>query len=236
MRRSLVPLLLMIMAVPVLLSAQQKERERLENAGEVMKEILNIPDGIPKDLLERAECVVVLPSVKKFAIGIGGSFGRGVMICRSGEHFTGSWGAPAMYALEGGNIGFQLGGQATDFVLLVMNPRGAESLMGSKVKLGADASAAAGPKGRNATAATDVAMRAEILSYSRSRGLFAGVSLEGSTLRPDNSANEKLYGRKLTAKEIVREAKGGVPGAAQLLISTLSKASPKNRSEPSSLK
>ncbi len=136
----------MIMAVPVFLSAQQKERERLENAGEVMKEILNIPDGIPKDLLERAECVVVLPSVKKFAIGIGGSFGRGAMICRSGEHFTGSWGAPAMYALEGGNIGFQLGGQATDFVLLVVNPRGARSLLKSKVKLGADAAAAAGPK------------------------------------------------------------------------------------------
>src|SRR6266487_3823402 len=147
----LLPLLLIFMTLPLPLCAEQRERERLENAGKVMQEILNIPDGIPKDLLDRAECVVVLPSVKKFAIGIGGSFGRGVMICRSGQNFTGSWAAPAMYALEGGNIGFQLGGQATDFVLLVMNPRGATSLMGSKVKLGADAAAAAGPKGRSAT-------------------------------------------------------------------------------------
>ena len=140
-----------------------------------------------------------------------------------------------MYALEGGNIGFQLGGQATDFVLLVMNPRGAESLMGSKVKLGADAAAAAGPKGRTSTAATDVVMRAEILSYSRSRGLFAGISLEGSTLRPDNGANEKLYGKKLTAKEILREGKVGRPAAAATLDAELQKASPKNLSDPKSL-
>src|SRR5919198_2752011 len=166
-----------------------KEVDRIKESGTVLKEILDIPDDIPKDLLDRAECVIVLPSVKKGAIGIGGSYGRGVMVCRSGAHYTGRWGAPAMYALEGINFGFQLGGQATDFVLLVMNPRGAESLMGSKVKLGGDASAAAGPKGRSTTAATDVAMRAEILSYSRSRGLFAGVSLEGSTLRQDGSAN-----------------------------------------------
>ncbi len=202
----------------------------------VMKEILNIPDDIPKDLLDRAECVIVLPSVKKLAIGIGGSYGRGVMTCRTGQHFTGLWSAPALYALEGGNIGFQLGGQATDFVLLVMNPRGATSLMGSKVKLGADAAAAAGPKGRSATGATDIVMRAEILSYSRSRGLFAGISLEGSTLRPDNRANEKLYGRKLTAREIVRQGKVGAPASAQELLSLLNTHSPKNRSEPKSLK
>ena len=201
----------------------------------MLKEILNIPDDIPKDLLDDAECVIVLPSVKKIAIGIGGAFGRGVMVCRSGEHFTGPWGAPAMYALEGGNFGFQLGAQATDFVLLVVNPRGAESLMGSKIKLGADASAAAGPKGRTATAATDLVMRAEILSYSRSRGLFAGISLEGSTLRPDNGANEKLYGRKLTAKEILREGRVGSPAAAHLLDAELQKASPRNRSDPKSL-
>src|SRR5689334_1480223 len=212
-----------------------KEVDRIKDAGTVLKEILNIPDDIPKDLLDRAECVIVLPSVKKGAIGIGGSFGRGVMVCRSGQHYTGAWGAPAMYALEGINFGFQLGGQATDFVLLVMNPRGAESLMGSKVKLGADAAAAAGPKGRTTTAATDVAMRSEILSYSRSRGLFAGVSLEGSTLRPDNGANEKLYGRKLTAKEILREGKVGNPAAAHLLDAQLLKASPKNLSDPKSL-
>lgn len=223
-------------AVPAFAAGDIKEVDRIKDAGVVLKEILNIPDDIPKDLLDRAECVIVLPSVKKLAIGIGGSYGRGVMVCRSGEHYTGPWGAPAMYALEGGNIGFQLGGQATDFLLLVVNPRGAESLMGSKVKLGADAAAAAGPKGRTAQAATDVVMRAEILSYSRSRGLFAGVSLEGSTLRPDNGANEKLYGRKLTAKEILREGKVGTPGAAHELDAVLTKNSPKNLSDPNSLK
>jgi len=234
--KKLIAFFLASVCVPLALAAaNEKEMDRVKDAGVVLKEILNIPDDIPKDLLDRAECVIVLPSVKKLAIGIGGSYGRGVMVCRSGEHFTGSWGAPAMYALEGGNIGFQLGGQATDFVLLVINPRGAESLMGSKVKLGADAAAAAGPKGRTATAATDVVMRAEILSYSRSRGLFAGVSLEGSTLRPDNSANEKLYGKKLTVKEILRGGKVGVPAAGHILDAELTKASPKNLSDPKSL-
>lgn len=234
--KKLIAFCLALACAPLALAAaNEKELDRIKDSGEVLKEILNIPDDIPKDLLNRAECVIVLPSVKKFAIGIGGDYGRGVMVCRSGEHFTGSWGAPAMYALEGGNFGFQLGGQATDFVLLVMNPRGAESLMGSKIKLGADAAAAAGPKGRDTTAATDIAMRAEILSYSRSRGLFAGVSLEGSTLRPDSGANEKLYGRRLTAKEILREGKAPVPGAAHMLIAELQKASPKNLSDPKSL-
>jgi len=177
----------------------------------------------------------VLPSVKKAAIGIGGSYGRGVMICRDGQHYTGLWGAPAMYALEGLNIGFQLGGQATDFVLLVMNPRGAESLLNSKVKLGADASAAAGPKGRSAEAATDVVMKAEVLSYSRSKGLFAGISLEGSTLRSDGSANEKLYGKKLSAADIIRGGKVRPPAAAAELIGLLNKKTPKNKSEPKSL-
>jgi lipid-binding SYLF domain-containing protein len=234
--KKLITVLLSLAFVPLAFAANNdKETDRVKDAGTVLKEILNIPDDIPKDLLDDAECVIVLPSVVKLAIGIGGSYGRGVMVCRTGEHFTGPWGAPAMYALEGGNIGFQLGGQATDFVLLVMNPRGAESLMASKVKLGADAAAAAGPKGRTATAATDVVMRAEILSYSRSRGLFAGVSLEGSSLRPDGSANEKLYGRKLTAKEILREGKAGIPASAHLLDAELTKASPKNRSDPKSL-
>ena len=232
----IIPILLIILALPSLLSAQQKERERLENTGNVMQQILNIPDGIPKDVLDRAECVVVLPSVKKFALGIGGSFGRGVMICRSGERFTGSWGAPAMYALEGGNIGFQIGGQATDFVLLVTNPRGARSLLKSKVKLGVDAAAAAGPKGRDAAAATDVAMQAEILSYSRSRGLFAGISLDGSTLRSDGSANENLYGRKLSAEDIIAKHQAGIPGAAGKLVSVLNHASPRNKSDAKSLK
>jgi lipid-binding SYLF domain-containing protein len=212
-----------------------KEQGRLQEAGTVLKEILDIPDGIPKELLNKAECVIVFPSVKKGAFGIGASYGRGAMSCRSGEHFTGAWGAPSMYALEGLNIGLQLGGQATDFVLLVMNPRGVDSVLKSKTKLGADASVAGGPKGRTATAATDAFMRAEILSYSRSRGLFAGISLEGSTLRQDGSANEKIYGRKVTARQIVREGAVGVPASAQLLVSTLEKASPKNLSEPKSL-
>ncbi len=234
--RMMIAFMLALAFVPLAFSAgDEKEVDRVKDAGVVLKEILNIPDDIPKDLLDDAECVIVLPSVKKVAIGIGGAFGRGVMVCRSGEHFTGPWGAPAMYALEGGNFGFQLGAQATDFVLLVMNPRGAESLMGSKIKLGADASAAAGPKGRTAAAATDIAMRAEILSYSRSRGLFAGISLEGSTLRPDNGANEKLYGRKLTAKEILRQGKVATPAAAHTLDAELRRASPKNRSDPKSL-
>jgi SH3 domain-containing YSC84-like protein 1 len=211
------------------------EAERVKDAGEVLKEILNIPDDIPQDLLDKAECIVVLPSVKKGAFGIGGSYGRGVMVCRSGQHYTGKWGAPALYALEGVSIGFQLGGQATDFVLLVMNPKGATSLLSSKVKLGADASAAAGPKGRTAEGATDIVMSAEILSYSRNKGLFAGVSLEGSTLRSDGSANEKLYGRKLSAKEIIREGKVGIPASAHELVSLLDKKSPVNKSEPKSL-
>ncbi len=226
----------LLLALPLLAAkSNEKEQERVKDAGEVLKEIINIPDDIPKDLFDRAECIVVLPSVKKLAIGIGGSYGRGVMSCRTGQHYTGPWSAPAMYALEGGNIGFQLGGQATDFVLLVMNPHGAESLLKTKVKLGADAAAAAGPKGRDAAAATDVAMRAEILSYSRSRGLFAGISLEGSTLRQDNSANEKLYGRKITAREIVREHRVGTPASGQELVSLLNRHSPKNLSDPKSL-
>jgi SH3 domain-containing YSC84-like protein 1 len=213
-----------------------KETDRLENAGSVLEEIVNIPDDIPQDLLDKAECVVVFPSVVKFAIGLGGSYGRGAMVCRSGEHFTGPWGPPSMMALEGGSFGLQLGGQATDFVLLVMNPRGAKSILSSKVKLGADMAAAAGPKGRDAAASTDVTLRAEILSYSRSRGLFAGISLEGSTLRPDNNANEKLYGKKVTAEEIIREGKVPVPPAGKKMVSLLDKKSPKNLSDPDSLK
>ena len=235
MKRLLSLVLVCLCAVPLFAADKEKEEDRLKESGQVLKEILDIPDDIPKDLLDRAECVIVLPSVKKGAIGIGGSFGRGAMTCRSGQHYTGPWGPPAMYALEGVNIGFQLGGQATDFVLLVMNPRGAESLLSSKVKLGADAAAAAGPKGRDSTAATDVVMRAEILSYSRSRGLFAGVSLEGSTLRPDNRADEKLYGRKVSAKDIVRDHKVGTPGSASDLVGTLNHHSPKNLSDPKSL-
>ncbi len=213
----------------------EHEEDRVKDAGIVLKEILNIPDDIPHDLLNKAECVIILPSVLKGAFGIGGSYGRGVMVCRSGAHYKGRWGAPALYALEGVSIGFQLGGQATDFVLLVMNQKGAQSLLYSKVKLGADASAAAGPKGRTAEGATDIVMNAEILSYSRNKGLFAGVSLEGSTLRSDGSANEKLYGKKLSAKEIIREGKVGIPPCARELVSLLNAKYSVNRSEPKSL-
>ena len=211
-------------------SAQKDENNRIKNTGKVMVEILNVPDDIPQDLLDKAECVIVLPSVMKFAIGLGGSYGRGVMTCRSGMNFRGPWSAPSMMALEGGSFGFQLGGQATDFVLLVMNPRGADSILTSQVKLGGDVAAAAGPKGRDAAASTDVTMRAEILSYSRSRGLFAGISLEGSTLRPDNDGNERLYGKGITAKDIVINSAIRAPASAKLLVSTLNRKSPRNRS------
>src|SRR5216683_5925790 len=197
----------------------KKEQERVENSGKVIKEILDIPDNVPQDFLDKAKCVVVLPSVVKFAIGIGGSYGRGVMTCRTGEDFHGPWGPPSIIALEGGSVGFQLGGQATDFVLLLMSPRSAEGVLTSKVKLGADASAAAGPKGRDAAAATDATLRAEILTYSRSRGLFAGISLEGSTLRPDNDANEKVYRKKVTATEIIRQGAVPIPPSGRKLVS-----------------
>jgi SH3 domain-containing YSC84-like protein 1 len=229
---------LALTALPVLAADEKdtKETGRLDNAGTVLEEILKVPDDLPQDLLDKAECVVIFPSVLKFAIGLGGSYGRGAMVCRTGEHFTGPWGAPSMAALEGGSIGLQLGGQATDFVLLIMNPRGAKAILSSKVKLGADMAAAAGPKGRDASANTDATMRAEILSYSRSRGLFAGISLEGSTLRPDNNANEKLYGKKVTATQIVREGAVSVPPSGTKLVTLLDKKSPKNLSDPNSLK
>jgi lipid-binding SYLF domain-containing protein len=202
------------------------EIKRLENSGLVIEEILNVPDDIPQDLLDKARCVVVLPSVLKAAFVVGGSYGKGVMVCRTGEKHTGPWGAPAMYALEGGSVGLQIGGQATDFVILVMNDRGASSLLKSKVKLGADAAVAAGPKGRNAEADTDAYLRAEMLSYSRSRGVFAGISLEGSTLRPDDGANEKLYGKDASAAVIIAESKFEAPAAGRKLVSRLQKASP----------
>src|SRR5450432_4760674 len=234
--KKLYTVLLVLAFLPAAFAADDAtEADRVKDAGVVLKEILNIPDNIPQDLVDKAECLIILPSVKKGAFGVGGSYGRGVMICRSGQHYTGKWGAPALYALEGVSIGFQLGGQATDFVLLVMNPKGAETLLYSKVKLGADASAAAGPKGRTAEGATDVMMNAEILSYSRNKGLFAGISLEGSTLRSDGGANENLYGKKLTAKEIIRGGKVGIPASAAQLVSLLDAKSPVNRSEPKSL-
>ena len=200
---------------------KDKDEDRLKDCGTVLKEILNIPDNIPQDLLDKADCVVVYPSVLKAAFVVGGSYGRGAMTCRKGENFTGAWSAPTMMALEGGSFGFQIGGQATDFVLLVMNESGARGILAGKVKLGGDASVAAGPVGRDASAETDVTLRSEILSYSRSRGLFAGISLEGSTIRPDNKANEQIYGKKLEAKQIVLSDQASVPAAAEQLVSTL---------------
>lgn len=221
-------LVLTIRAVP--LSGADKEEDRLREAATVMKEILGMPEGIPEDLLDKAECVVVIPSVKKFAIGFGGSYGRGAMVCRGGRDFDKAWGAPAMYRLEGGSVGLQLGGSATDFVLLVMNSKGVRSLLSSKVKLGADASAAAGPKGRSAGASTDLALTAEILTYSRSQGLFAGVSLEGSTLRQDGDANKSIYGRKISARAILLDGAVDVPAAGHDLVAALQAASPRNKS------
>jgi len=208
-----------------------KEQKRLEECGVVMQEVLNIPDSIPHELLEKAECVIVIPSVKKLAFGVGADYGRGAMVCRTGEHFRGPWGAPAMYALEGGSIGFQIGGEATDLILLVMNDRGMNSILSSKVKLGADASIAGGPKGRDASADTDAWMRAEILSYSRSRGVFAGISLEGSTIRPDDDASADVYGRPMKASEIVRGEHTSVPETGRHLVRVLDKGAPRNESE-----
>jgi lipid-binding SYLF domain-containing protein len=211
--------------------AQKDENKRIQISGQVMTEILNVPDDIPQDLLNKAECVIVLPSVKKFAFGFGGSYGRGVMSCRSGKNFNGRWSAPTMMALEGGSFGLQIGGQSTDFVLLVMNSRGAESILSTKVALGGDMSAAAGPVGRNAAASTDISMQAEVLSYSRARGLFAGISLAGSTLRPDNDGKARLYGEGVSSKDIVINSKIRPPASAKLLLATLNRKSPSNRSD-----
>jgi len=220
----------LLAVTPMWPADKHKNEDRLNKSGTVLKEILDIPDDVPRDLLGKADCVIVFPSVVKAAFIVGGSYGRGAMTCRTGKDFEGPWGAPTMMALEGGSIGLQLGGEATDFVLLVMNDRGARAILGSKVKIGGDASAAAGPVGRDASAETDVTMRAEILSYSRARGLFAGVSLAGSTIRPDNNANEKIYGRKVAATEIALSGATSVPSSAQQLISTLNARSPRPKS------
>lgn len=218
---------LIVLSLTLLPAWAEDAKDRIKSAGEAMNEILNVPDNIPQSLLDKAECVIVLPSVKKFALGVGGSYGKGVMTCRS-KDFTGPWGAPAMIRLEGGSFGIQLGGQATDFVLLVMNQGGAKGILTGKAKLGADASAAAGPKGRDAEVATDVTMRADILTYSRSRGAFAGVSLEGSTLRPDNGAIKEVYGKEISAKEIVLEGAVKPTPEAAPLLTALEKKSPKH--------
>jgi lipid-binding SYLF domain-containing protein len=235
MKRMLSFLALTALALP-LSGADTKEFERLQNCGTVLREIMDIPEDIPQDLIDKAECIIVFPSVLKAAFVVGGSYGRGAMTCRTGEHYSGHWSAPSMMVLEGGSVGFQIGGQATDFVLLVMNPRGAHSMLKNKVKLGADASVAAGPKGRTAEASTDAALRAEVLSYSRSRGLFAGISLAGASVRPDNDANERIYGKGIDAHDIIFGNKVKVPKSAQRMISYLDRRSPKNTSDPRSLR
>ncbi len=231
-RKSILVLCVGLVAT-VALYAANKEQKRLENSGVVMQEIMNTPENIPQEVMEKAECVIVFPSVLKAAFVVGANYGRGAMVCRTGKDFRGPWGAPAMYALEGGSVGFQIGGEATDLVLLVMNDRGLSAILTSKVKLGGDASVAAGPVGRDASATTDATMRAEILSYSRSRGLFAGISLEGTTLRPDDDASADVYGRKLTAREIVMGGNISVPKSGRHLVAVLQKNSPRNDSKQS---
>src|SRR4029077_15896433 len=208
---------------------KEKEEDRLKNAGTALSEILNIPDDIPQDLLDKADCVVVFPSVLKAAFVVGASYGRGAMTGRRGGNFNGPWCAPSNRALVGARVGFQIGGQATDFVLLVMNDRGANGILSSKVKLGGDASVAAGPVGRTASAESDASLRAEILSYSRARGAFAGVSLEGSTVRPDNDANRRIYGEKVSARDIVLRHETPTPPAASQVIATLDERTPQHR-------
>jgi lipid-binding SYLF domain-containing protein len=230
LRRCTVLLALTLLPATLSLAKDSDDEQRLQKASQVLGEIINIPDNIPQDLIDKSECVIVLPSVKKFAIGFGASWGKGAMVCRSGENFDGKWGAPAAFALKAGNVGFQLGGEATDFVLLVMNPKGVNALLSDEVKLGGAISAAAGPKGRDATAETDAQMKAEVLSYSRSKGLFAGISLEGSTLRQDKDANKNLYGRDTSAKEILLEGKVQPTAGGQAIDDVLMKKSPKNLS------
>ena len=224
---------LFFLVTSVAAGATPKYVDRLEHCADVLRAILEAPDqGIPQELLDRAECVGVIPSTKKGAFGIGGSYGKGAFVCR-GNSGKGTWGPPAMYRLTGINFGFQFGGRLTDFVILVMNPRGMKKLIRSKFKIGADASVAAGPKGRTAEAATDALMGAEMLTYSRTQGLFAGVSLEGAVLMQDNKANKLLYGRKIGAREILFQSKVGIPAPAQKLVTLLKKYSPRNISDAS---
>jgi len=209
----------------------QHEQDRVKESGNVMEELLDSPSGVPISVLNKAECVIVLPSVKKAGFIVAGQYGKGVMTCRGGENFDGPWSAPTMMESSGGSVGFQAGGQATDFVVLVMNDKGARAVMNGKAKLGADASVAAGPVGRDAEASTNAAMSAEMLSYSRAQGVFAGVSLSGTSLAPDGGANEKLYGKKVSATEIIKGDAGPAPDSAKILLATLTEKSPTNISK-----
>jgi|SRR5215470_7408624 len=210
--------LCLAVAFPVL--AQKKEDERLANSAAVMKEILQGDKGLPVSILDQAMCVLVFPSVKKVAVGIGGSYGRGALVCRKGAKMNDAWGAPVMYALDQGSLGVQLGSTATDFVLVVTDDKGVDAILNGKTKLGADAAAAAGPTGAQA-----VSHGASVLTYSRSKGLFAGVSLEGASLDTDKDANKNLYGKEMGAKEIVTGTQPVVP-AAEPLVGLLERTSP----------
>jgi lipid-binding SYLF domain-containing protein len=216
--------------VPILAIADdnKKEQERVKESGDALKELLNASSSVPDSVLNKAECVIVIPSLKKAGFIIGGEYGRGVMTCRGGANFNGRWSAPAMMQSTGGSFGLQAGGQSSDFVILVMNDKGARAVMNGKAKLGADASVAAGPIGREAEASTNAAMSAEMLSYSKAQGVFGGVSLSGTTLGPDDGANENLYGKKVTAKEIISGSAGPAPESAHELLAVLTQKSPKN--------
>jgi lipid-binding SYLF domain-containing protein len=227
-RLALIGTLLLILTTTLMAAEGDTEKDRVKESADVMREIIGQPDkGIPGKLLDGSKCVIVLPSVKKGAVGIGGSYGRGVMLCRGGDDFKGPWSAPIMMASSSASIGLQLGGEATDFVILVMNESGARSMLKNKVKLGADASIAAGPVGRTSEASTNASLKAQMLSYSRSRGVFGGVSLSGATLRPDGDANDNLYGKKVTSEQIVKGQGIAVPEVAKPLIETLTTATAK---------
>jgi lipid-binding SYLF domain-containing protein len=206
---------------------EDKAPQRLEASREVLEELAGIPEGIPRDLLDKAECVGVVPSTKKFALGVGGRYGKGVVVCRT-DAGRGAWGPPLMISLGGGSIGFQIGGQAADYVFLIMNPKGIDNLLKSQFTLGADVAVAAGPKGRTAEAATDARMRAEILTYSRTRGVFAGVSLEGAVVSQDDDANRRLYGEKVSPRSLLLDPGQAIPAPAKGLIAVLERLSPQH--------
>lgn len=211
------------MAFPVF--AQTKEDHRLADSATVMKQLLEGDNALPKSVLNQAMCVLIFPSVKRVAIGIGGSYGRGALVCRKGAKMNGEWGAPAMYALDQGSIGVQLGSTATDFVLVVVNDKGVDAILNGKTKLGSNAAAAAGPTGAQATSYNAADMKSDVLTYSRSKGLFAGVSLEGASIDTDNAANKDLYGKEMGAREIVTGTQAVVP-SAKPLVSLLDQTSP----------
>jgi lipid-binding SYLF domain-containing protein len=216
--------------VPVLAAAQVKERKRLDACREVLEELLGGEERIPRDLLDKAECVAVIPSAKKFALGVGGRWGKGAVVCRS-QGGSGPWGPPLMISVGGGSLGLQIGGQAADYVFLVMNPKGIDYLMRSQFTLGGDAAVAAGPVGRTGSAGTDLRMRAEILSYSRTRGLFAGLSLEGSVVKQDKDGNENVYGERVDPKRLLVEGTYPVPPAARGFVELLATSSPRHAPE-----